>query len=95
MTRAWLALALALAPAAARAQGPGSAPDPSDMCARPGACGTISGPVKARGDRTPVAGVAVIAVAASSRVLRGVADPASAFPMAWPPASRSSCRSRG
>lgn len=82
MTRAWLALALALAPAAARAQGPGAAPDPSDMCARPGACGTISGPVKAGGDRTAVADVAVIAVPASSRKLRAIDDPASDRP-AW------------
>lgn len=80
MSRAGLVLALALAPAAARAQE--AAPDPSDMCEQPGACGRIAGPVKAGGDRTAVADVAVIAVPASSRRLRAVDDPASDRP-AW------------
>ena len=73
---AWLGLALAPAGASA------SLPDPSDLCARPGTCGQVAGPVRAGGDRGAVADVAVIAVPASSRRLKAVEDPASDRP-AW------------
>ena len=55
---------------------------PGDLCARPGACGTIVGPVRAAGQRTPLPDTAVIAVPASSKRLRAVDDPASHRP-AW------------
>lgn len=71
-------LALLLAPA------PGAAelPVPQDLCARPGACGQVAVRLRAGGQRTPVADVAVLAVPASSRRLDARADPASDRP-AW------------
>lgn len=68
--------ALSAMPAAA------APPVPVNVCARAGACGTIVGPVRAAGQRTPLADTAVIAVPASSKRLRATADPASDRP-AW------------
>jgi hypothetical protein len=66
------------------ASAPASAatPVPVDVCARPGACGTIVGPVRVAGQRTPLPDIAVIAVPASSKRLRAAADPATDRP-AW------------
>ncbi len=66
----------------AAAQAGPAGPTPVDLCAREGACGIIRGPVRAAGQRTPLADTAVIAVPASSRRLRAVDDPVSARP-AW------------
>ncbi|HEY0132828.1 MAG TPA: hypothetical protein VGB85_02075, partial [Nannocystis sp.] len=52
-----------------------ASPVPVDVCARAGACGTIVGPVRVAGQRTPLADTAVIAVPASSKRLRASADP--------------------
>jgi len=77
----WGTVACAAALESARA-GAAAPPAPTDLCARPGACGTIVGPVRAAGLRTPLSDTSVIAVPASSKRLRALDDPASDRP-AW------------